>query len=136
MSVAVVWHGIEAFDAGLEREVVAASFAARDAVVEAGALVEARMKEHAGEGGRHAVGTPTPASQGSGPAVITGALRRSIRVSAPIPWGLTGYSIKVGPTIIYGRRIELEYDYPYAEPGLHDATPELPAIFARAWARV
>lgn len=60
-------------------------------------FAEARMKMHAGEGGAHRYGTPTPASRGRGPAVISGDLRRSI-MATPIE-GMGGdLRAKVGPS--------------------------------------
>jgi hypothetical protein len=135
MSGGVVWHGITEVDGALEGLVDRAQAASRDAVVEAAHLAELAMKQHAGEGGRHAKATPTPATPGGGPAVISGTLRRSIRVGDIQPFGATGYSAKVGPTAIYGRRVELEYDYPYTGPGLQDVLPQLPAIYARVWGK-
>jgi len=135
MPDAIVWHGLTEFDVALEGLVDRAQAASREAVVEAAHAAELAMKQHAGEGGRHAQGTPTPATPGGGPAVISGTLRRSIRVGEIQPFGVTGYSAKVGPTAIYGRRVELEYDYPYTGPGLHDVLPLLPEIYARVWGK-
>lgn len=134
MTVSVVWSGVREFGAALGEMGEKASAGARRVVTDGLHLAEAKMKDHAGEGGRHDPGTPTPATQGAGPAVITGTLRRSIRVGELIPWGIGGWSGEVGPTAIYGRRIELEYNYPYAGPGWLEVVPELPAIARRVWA--
>lgn len=131
----IVWHGLnelEAAFAGLNTRVEAAT---RDGVVEAAHLAERYEKEEAGAGGHHQKGTPTTASKGGGPAVITGTLRRSITVGDIRPYGTGGWSAKIGPTAIYGRRVELEYGYAYTRPGFLRALPEFPAIYARAWAR-
>lgn len=57
--------------------------------------VEKRARANASKG-RHARGTPTPARPGSGPAVITGTLKRSVDHSA-IAKDASGWSTKVGP---------------------------------------
>jgi hypothetical protein len=134
MPDSIIWRGLAELEAAFVEKAAAAQAATRNAVVEAAHLAEASMKEHAGEGGRHQKGTPTPASPGGGPAVITGSLRRSITVGAITPWGIGGWQTKVGPTAVYGRRVELEFGYPYTRPGLEAITPALPAIFARNWA--
>lgn len=54
----------------------------------------------------HAPGTPTPSAPGQPPSLISGALRRSITVEPPIH-SADGWSISVGPTIVYGRVQEL-----------------------------
>lgn len=134
MTTSIIWHGENQLEQAFTAEIERARGRARNAVTTSAHAVEAHMKLRAGEGGRHGKGTPTPASPGGGPAVISGTLRRSIMVEAARSWGVAGYSARIGPTVIYGRRIELEYGYPYAGPGLRDAHPEIAAIFARAWA--
>lgn len=101
-------------------------------VVEGAHVIEANAKRRAGEGGRHKLGTPTPATPGNGPAVITGNLRRSIHTRVTkSAFGVLGM---VGPSAIYGRRVELEYGYPYMKPGLEDSRSEIQAL-ARKWYR-
>lgn len=134
MTTSIIWHGADLLEDAFTAQIERARGRASSAVLAAAHAVEAHMKLRAGEGGRHAKGTPTPASPGGGPAVISGTLRRSIMVEGPSSWGLAGFSARIGPTVIYGRRIELEYGYPYAAPGLRDALPEIAAIFAREWA--
>ncbi len=51
----------------------------------------------------------TNASGRPGPRVRTGTLRRSIRVDGPRRVG-TGWEARVGPTVIYSRRVELGFD--------------------------
>lgn len=133
MASSVIWHGVHELEAALTKTVERVQAVSKTAVGEGAHLVEAAMKQRAGEGGRHKKGTPTPATQGSGPAVVSGTLRRSIRVSPVIPYGISGYSAKVGPTVKYGRRVELEFDYPYAKPGLEEVLPRLREVYARAW---
>jgi phage gpG-like protein len=54
----------------------------------------------------HSRGTPTPSPPGSPPALISGALRRSVMT---IPGPVSGYraSVTVGGTIVYARIQEL-----------------------------
>ena len=49
----------------------------------------------------HRKGTPTPSPHGSPPAVVSGALRRSVGTEAR-----AGY-MRVGPSVVYGRIQEL-----------------------------
>lgn len=133
MSFAVSWHGVSELGATLAKKTDAVHAVGRSAVIEVAHLMERVAKEHAGEGGRHKLGTPTPATPGSGPAVITGTLRRSIIVSDVSAYGLFGWTAKIGPTAIYGRRVELEYDYPYMTPAYEEVKPMVGAIYARHW---
>lgn len=50
----------------------------------------------------HAPGTPTPSPPGHPPSLITGSLRRSVKVRGPRSTG-DGWEAHVGPTIVYGR---------------------------------
>lgn len=135
MTFQVVWHGIDELEAAFTKMAERAQVETRNGVIEAAHMAEAAMKVRAGEGGRHKKGTPTPATPGGGPAVITGTLRRSIGVGSIEKWGAFGYQTKVGPTSIYGRAVELLYDYPYTSTGLEDVLPRVPEVFKRAWAR-
>lgn len=67
---------------------------ARSALTGLALLVESQAKINA-LGGTHKYGTPTPAARGSGPAVVSGTLRRSITHSPVTPTG-TGYEVLVG----------------------------------------
>jgi hypothetical protein len=79
---------------------------------------------------RHAPGTPTTATRGGKPASITGNLRRSIHTE--IKQGFGTYVAEVGPTMIYSRRVELEYDYPYMRPAYVAMKPRANNIFSAA----
>ncbi len=76
--------------------------------------------------GQHAYGTPTPASPGAGPAVISGNLKRSVDHSAIANDG-KGWMTKVGPAVgftpPYGRNPTPadRYGY-YLETGLKNGT--------------
>jgi hypothetical protein len=79
---------------------------------------------------RHAPGTPTTATRGGKPASISGNLRRSIHTE--IKQGFGSYVAEVGPTMIYARRVELEYDYPYMRPAYVAMKPRANNIFSAA----
>lgn len=127
------WDGVQRFKAAIEKTVAKADAATRVFVVEGAHAVEGIVKDKANTG-RHAKGEQTGASHGSGPNVVSGDLRRSIRVKGPMREARHGWSAQIGPTVAYGRRVELEYDYPYTGPGLDQAQKTvLPALAQRAW---
>ena len=90
--------------------------------------VEAEAKK--GWSPRHAPGTPTTAMRGGKPASISGNLRRSIHTE--IKQGFGNYVAEVGPTMVYARRVELEYDYPYMQPAYVSMKPRANNIFSAA----
>lgn len=61
--------------------------------------VQARAMVRVREGGQHRRGTPTPASRGRGPAVVTGDLGRAIAQSEVERMGMT-LRIRVGPAAV------------------------------------
>ena len=79
---------------------------------------------------RHKPGTPTTAQQGGKPASISGNLRRSIHTE--IKYGFGNYVAEVGPTMVYARRVELEYNYPYIQPAYKSVRPRASNIFNNA----
>lgn len=90
-------------------------------------LAEALVEHARGNvsNGQHAYGTPTPATPGSGPAMISETLKESIDHSEPIPNAL-GWSLKVGPKPNqypeYNSRTPADrYGY-YLETGLRNGT--------------
>jgi len=68
-------HGLSE---SLARLAVAADAAKGPIVQRLGAVCEVEAKRRIGSGGAHKAGTPTTASKGGGPAVVTGALRRAV----------------------------------------------------------
>src|SRR5689334_23888818 len=102
----IVLHGVEQFMAAAEAKVAEMRAATRVATATALHLIEKRAKEKLSEKS-HQPGTPTPSGRGEPPALITGNLRRSIKVTGPDPEGVDGWRGKVGPTAIYGRIQEL-----------------------------
>lgn len=105
------------------------------------------------EGG-HAVerGAKVNASGRPGPNVITGTLRRGIRTTQAEPWGVHGWQVRVGPTNVYGRRVELGFlgrdaagrrylppfnpaRYPYFAPAWGSYVPRWEGVLRAHWAR-
>jgi len=128
------WLGISEFKAALDHVVSEASAAARNAVAEVAHAIQREAMQNAS-------GRP-------GPNVGTGTLRRGIVVEPLRPWGLGGWQTRVGPTVKYGRRVELGFTgrdsrgrnynqapYPYFEPAYRSGVRRLPEIFAKHWRR-
>ncbi len=136
--------GVTEFSAAIDRLILRANAAAIEAVTTGAALIERNAKSNFE--GNHKKGQPHVG--GSKPNVVTGTLRRSIH-SEPVEQLSVGrYQAKVGPSVIYGRRIELGFrgsdslgrnyrqpPYPYFGPAVEAAQPLLDGIFTRAWAR-
>ncbi|MGK5728919.1 hypothetical protein [Streptomyces sp. URMC 124] len=116
--------------------------------------IERQAKINASVGG-HPRGTPTPARPGTGPAVISGTLRRSITHTPVMPSG-TGWETRVGTgagfTPPYGRTPSSRYGlyletglrngatYPFLRPayrfGITTVAPQLFAtVFRTGWPR-
>ncbi|MFF0409054.1 hypothetical protein ACFYUY_01290 [Kitasatospora sp. NPDC004745] len=99
----------------------AAEVKAREALLQLGDAVERQAKINASSGS-HAHGTRTPARPGSGPAVVSGTLRRSITRTTPVRVA-TGWELKVGtmPGQVpsYGRTASSRYGL-YLETGLRN----------------
>ncbi|MFJ6540492.1 HK97 gp10 family phage protein [Streptomyces sp. NPDC091385] len=55
----------------------------------------------------HPKNTPTPSAPGEPPSLVTGTLRRSIKVTGPVRVGMGRWAAEVGPTAVYGRVQEL-----------------------------
>lgn len=141
----IVLEGVPEFNRALESLVARMSAASRKAATTGGHLIEAGAKKNLGLRA-HARGTPTPSPPGSPPALITGTLRRSIRVTAAEPVSITGWTVSVGPTVVYGRIQELGGDAgrggsvhlpprPYLEPALQEVVDSgaLWGCYAAAW---
>jgi hypothetical protein len=131
-------EGLDEFRAAIERKRAAVSLETRRAVAEGAATVER--------------GAKVAASGRPGPNVITGTLRRGIRASEVTPWGRAGWQGHVGPTNVYGRRVELGFlgrdsvgrvygpprnpaMYPYFTPTWAAFTPRWSGMLAAHWAR-
>lgn len=104
----VVFTGTAAFEAALIASVEAAVAATNTAVARGAALIEGETKK-ALTTYSHPKGTPTPSPPGQPPAIIGGALRRSVitRILTTATLGSPVASASVGPTIVYARIQEL-----------------------------
>lgn len=98
----------------------------------------------------HPAGTPTPSAPGDPPALISGALRRSIKTRRTKD-GPNVFEGHVGPTIIYGRIQELGGRLghnprhgmwrrpaflpprPYLRPAAFNAAPKIRKLLVKAW---
>lgn len=141
----IIMTGIAEFQRAIEAMVERATAATKQAVTTGGHLLEAEAKRQLGMYS-HPSGTPTPSPRGEPPAIVTGTLRRSIRVTSPEPTGTAGWSISVGPTAIYGRIQELGGDTgrggatylpprPYMDPALKKVLDDgtLASCYTAAW---
>jgi hypothetical protein len=135
--------GLGAFGAGIDKLIEAVNVASRESVSQGGHLIEAEAKQAFGPA--HAKGTPKTVFDK--PQSITGSLRRSVHVDEVRQIGPGIWQSKTGPSMIYGRRVELGFSgtdslsrnysqsaYPYMQPGLDKAKPALRSLFEGAWA--
>lgn len=113
---------------------------ARTIVATGSALVETEIKRQLTTSS-HRRRTPTPSQPGQPPSLVTGTLRRSVRVTGPtaIP---AGYRAAIGPTQIYSRIQELGGvagrgailpARPYVVPAVSTVRPRLVALAAAVW---
>lgn len=85
---------------------------------------------------------------GNKPNVVTGNLRRSIRNSPLEHVGMGEYRTSAGPSMEYGRRVELGFEgpdslgrayhqraFPYIDPAYKKLHENLPALLADNWKR-
>ena len=118
--------------------------AGRGIVSESLAVVERAAKKNFE--GSHPPGFPHVG--GSKPNVVTGHLRRGIRTTPVRRIGVTEWEGDVGPTAIYGRRIELGYPgggsgpghqrtrpFPYLKPAADDSHARIRAVAVKHWTR-
>jgi hypothetical protein len=122
--------------------------AAQLGVAMAGLRVERDAKINANNGSRTRVGNKIDPPKhigpsGSGPNVITGALKRSI--STRVRYGFGTYIADVGPTVVYARAVELGspiwksgVKYPYLTPAADKLiqSGELQKIFIQRFNQV
>lgn len=104
--MAVQLLGVPEFMAAIDGLVAAADIGAREATAKGGHLIEAETKKNLGKYS-HPKGTVTPSPPGQPPAIVTGQLRRSIRVQGPTKTGPGAWESQTGPTAVYGRIQEL-----------------------------
>lgn len=133
-------YGDDAAVAALARILAERQAATRQAVARGAHLIEAQAKLELSRSS-HPPGTPTPAAPGRPPSLISGGLRRSIRVDGPHGRS-SRWEATIGPSIRYGRIQELGGragrgarlpPRPYMRPGLQRATPLIKKLFQDGW---
>jgi phage gpG-like protein len=140
--MSIHFEGLSEFQTSIANLVKATEAATKLAVVKAGNIV----KKNAQTGlalRSHPKGTWSPSPPGDAPALVTGALRRSITVKVSSE-GFAGAKAEIGPTIIYGRIQELGGSTgrnhsvrlparPYMRPALEYSMPEMSRVYLEAW---
>jgi len=148
----IILRGVPAFKAACDKKIAQMDAATRRATIRSLHLLERRAKEKLAIRS-HERGTPTPSDPGDPPALVSGNLRRSIRVEGPHPIGPHTWRGQVGPTAEYGRIQELGGEIhtriaerpmfsagqagtgtpiparPYMDPALRESLDEIRAIF-------
>jgi HK97 gp10 family phage protein len=131
--ISAAWSGLSGMFAGFDKIIAEADMASKVILAKSAAVVITKA-QHNFEGA-HKKGQPRV--EGDKPNIVTGYLRRSIVMSPIFRFGIADYAVKVGPTAIYGRSVELGYKtqkaYPYFVPGVNDSTPEIGRIAAETW---
>lgn len=92
--------------AGMKAMAEAVDAATRTATATGAHLIEAEIKKRLTTSS-HPKGTPTPSMPGEPPSLVSGQLRRSIRVEGPRKLGPGMYQARIGPTAAYSRVQEL-----------------------------
>ena len=141
--------GVDAWCAALDARMAAAGHATDRAVDDGLALIQRGAQQNLAFFS-HPPGTPTPSAPGDPPALVSGALRRSIKTRRT-RHGPGVYEGRVGPTIIYGRIQELGGRLgrnpraamwrqpgvlpprPYFQPAVFNARPKIARLFRQAW---
>ena len=139
----VSWSGINEAVAALYQLNTRVDAANRLSTVEVAAEVERAAKNNFE--GHHRRGEPRVPNASNKPNVVTGTLRRSIR-STGVQRLAGGYTSTVGPTVIYGRRVELGFKgadsrgrrynqpaYPFFGPGVKEVRLRVHEITLRNW---
>lgn len=98
--------------------------AARQAALAMGAVGERGIKLQLSRSS-HSRGTPTPASPGSPPSLVSGRLRGSVTQTRSFASGAKQWSVWVAPTVVYSRIQELGG---WAGRGHHSHLPPRPYI--------
>lgn len=114
------------FGAILTKVAVEGNARGRVALAETALIIERQAKINVRSGGTHKYGTRTPATPGSGPALISGTLRRSITHS-PVTRIASGWETRVGTAAgifpPYGKKRTASSRYGYhLETGLRNGT--------------
>jgi phage gpG-like protein len=136
--------GVEEWAAAVDA-LLARVGAATDKAVDGGLALIARAAQQNLTIYTHPPRTVTPSPPGGPPALISGALRRSIKTRRT-KRGPTQYEGRVGPTIVYARIQELGGvtgagyrtrlpPRPYLRPASDNARPRVQSLFHDAWAQ-
>jgi phage gpG-like protein len=137
----VIVSGVREFNAALSSVVAAQRTATRQATAKLLHQIEAAAKEQL-RTSSHRKGTPTPSAPGEPPSLISGGLRRGIRVTGPEAVGATSWSGEVGPTSPQGRIQELGGiagrgtvlpARPYMQPAWEQIKPLIAPTYRAAW---
>ncbi|WP_329330720.1 hypothetical protein OIU81_02795 [Streptomyces sp. NBC_01454] len=137
--------GVSELTGALSRLTASFNLATKSATAKAAHLTEGAIKEKLTTSS-HRPGTPTPSAPGEPPSLVTGTLRRSIKVTGPHPLGMGRWEAQIGPTAVYGRVQELGGPTgrggatelparPYVAPAYERviATGAVSAIYHQAW---
>ncbi|MBT2537195.1 HK97 gp10 family phage protein [Arthrobacter sp. ISL-69] len=129
------WTGMDQLQAAFVRAGSQVDAAARANVTQASMIL---IKDAQGNfEGSHKKGQPHVG--GSKPNVVTGNLRRSIMADGITHIAMGSYATTVGPTMRYGRRVELGLAptgaYPYFGPAAADLRHQMGSIAAANWER-
>ncbi|QAY16127.1 hypothetical protein SEA_SONALI_15 [Arthrobacter phage Sonali] len=132
------FDGLDAASQGIIGLQPIAAQVAHANVSEASALlIRKAMLNHEGA---HRRNEPRVPNASNFPNIVTGTLRRSIRSSGIARTGPSSFEATVGPTAIYGRRVELGYhgkgSYPFFGPAVKETLPLMSAIAAKNAARL
>lgn len=131
----VTWTGMEALERAFVRVGTQVDQAARANVTQ-GSLTLIKDAQ-ANFQGSHRKGQPHVG--GNKPNVVTGNLRRSIMADSLRHLAMGEYSQQVGPTMRYGRRVELGLAptgaYPYFGPAAKQLRTQMATIATANWAR-
>ena len=143
--MAIVMVGTKEFIAALKKTTAAMDAGTRAATSASASLIQRQIITELGRSS-HPKGTPTPSSVGQPPSLVSGQLRRSIKVQGPTSLGLGMYQAQIGPTAIYGRIQELGGDTgtthlpprPYVSTALRTVSEsgELAQVYYGTWRKV
>ena len=106
MASSLIWHGLPEFKAALDKAVADAHKAGQRGANAAAALVSRTTQDKLRQT-THKRGTPTPSRPGEPPSLVSGQLRRSVKIVPAERRGPTAWVSKVGPTAVYARIQEL-----------------------------
>jgi phage gpG-like protein len=139
-------EGVDPFRAAIDAMVKAADDGGRRAANNAARAVASRTQRKLTTSS-HKKGTPTPSRPGEPPSLVTGQLRRSVKIVPAVPLGTGAWQSCVGPTAAYSRIQELGGvtgrggatrlpARPYLGPTVREmiSSGELWAAFREGWA--